>query len=61
VPAPVRRSRGCPAGQDDHIEVFYWSLWREKWANAGPFGRTVLSLDDALRYIASEDIFWAAR
>jgi hypothetical protein len=23
-----------------------------------PFGRTVLSIDDALRFIAYEDIFW---
>jgi len=57
--APVARLR--PTGQDDRVEVLYWSLRKEKWANAGPFGRTVLSLDDALRFIASEDIFWAAR
>jgi hypothetical protein len=24
-------------------------------------GRTVLPIDDTLRFIASEDIFWAAR
>jgi hypothetical protein len=57
--APVARLR--PTGQDDRVEVLYWSLWKEKWANAGPFGRTVLPLDDALRFIASEDIFWATR
>jgi hypothetical protein len=57
--APVARLR--PTGQDDRVDVLYWSLWKEKWANAGPFGRTVLPLDDALRFIASEDIFWAAR
>jgi transposase len=33
------------------------SLWKERWAAAGPFGRTVLSIDDALRFIAREDIF----
>ena len=48
-----------PTGQDDRVEVFYWSLWKERWSNAGPFGRTVLPIHDALRFIASEDIFWA--
>ena len=55
--APVARLR--PTGQADRVEVLYWSLWRETWRNAGPFGRTVLSLDEALQFIASEDIFWA--
>jgi hypothetical protein len=36
----------------------YWSLWKGRWASTGPFGRTVLSIDDALRFIAHEDIFW---
>ena len=57
--APVARLR--PTGREDRVEVLYWSLWKERWTNAGPFGRTVLSLDEALRFIASEDIFWAAR
>jgi hypothetical protein len=38
--------------------VPYWSLWK----NGEPklaFGRTVLPLDQALKFIASEDIFWA--
>jgi hypothetical protein len=26
----------------------------------GPFGRTILPIDDALRFIDTEDIFWAA-
>ena len=56
---PVARLR--LTGQDDRVEVLYWSLWKERWTNAGPFGRTVLPLDHALRFIASEDIFWAAR
>lgn len=47
-----------PTGSDDRFEVLYWSLWKDRWASAGPFGRTVLSLDDALRFIAHEDIFW---
>jgi hypothetical protein len=58
--APLARLRR-PTGQNDRVEVLYWSLWKERWTNAGPFGRTVLPLDEALRFIASEDIFWAAR
>jgi len=57
--APVARLR--QTGREDRVEVLYWSLWKERWTSAGPFGRTVLPLDDALRFIASEDIFWAIR
>ena len=57
--APVARLR--QTGKDDRVEVLYWSLWKERWTTAGPFGRTILPLDDALRFIASEDIFWALR
>jgi hypothetical protein len=55
--APVARLR--PSGQNDRFEVLYWSLWKESWTRAGPFGRTILPLDQALSFIASEDIFWA--
>ena len=54
--APVARLR--PAGPADSFEVLYWSLWKNRWASTGPFGRTVVSIDDALRFIAYEDIFW---
>ena len=54
--APVARLRST--GRDAQFEVLYWSLWKERWAPTGPFGRTVLSIDDALRFIAYEDIFW---
>ena len=54
--APVARLR--PTGRDDRFEVLFWSLWKERWAPTGPFGRTVLSVDEALRFIAQEDIFW---
>jgi hypothetical protein len=57
--APVARLR--PTGTDDRVEVLYWSLWKERWTSTGPFGRTVLPLKDALKFIASEDIFWAIR
>ena len=56
-----RRARLRPTGQDDRVEVFYWSLWKERWTKAAPFGRTELPLDQALTFIASEDIFRAIR
>jgi hypothetical protein len=54
--APVARLR--PVGHEGRFEVLYWSLWKEPWTAAGPFGRTILSIDDALHFIAHEDIFW---
>jgi hypothetical protein len=45
-----------PTGRDDRVEVLYWSLWAETWKRAGPFGRTVLPLDEALQFIEAEDI-----
>lgn len=47
-----------PTGCYDRFEVLYWSFWKDRWTSTGPFGRTVLSIDDALRFIANEDIFW---
>jgi hypothetical protein len=47
-----------PTGSDDSFEILYWSLWKNRWASTGPFGRTVLPIGDALRFIAYEDIFW---
>ena len=52
-------ARPRPTGQDDRVEVLYYSLWKERWTKAGPFRRTILLLDQALKFIASEDIFWA--
>ncbi len=54
--APVARLR--PTGRNDSVEVLYWSARKERWTAAGPFGRTVLPIDDALDFIAHEDIFW---
>ncbi len=51
--APVAWLR--PTGCDDKVEVLYWSLWKERWTSTGPFGRTVLPIDDALQFIAHED------
>jgi len=54
--APVARLR--PTAREGRFEVLYWSLWKERWASTGPFGRTILSIDEALQFIAHEDIFW---
>jgi hypothetical protein len=54
--APVARLRPDPDGE--HVEVLYWSLRTERWSSTGPFGRTILPLDQALRFIAAEAIFW---
>ena len=55
--APIARLR--PTGHDDSVEVLYWSAWKKRWMAVGPFGKTVLPVDDALHLIAYEDIFWA--
>ena len=54
--APVARLR--PTGRNGSVEVLYWSAWKQRWASAGPFGRTILPIDEALQFIAHEDIFW---
>ena len=56
--APIARLR--PVGRDDRVEVLHWSHWKQRWAAAGPFGRTILPIDDALRLVAEEDLFWAS-
>jgi len=53
---PIARLR--PLGQDDLMEILYWSLRKERWAAVGDFGRTAAPLDKALRIIAFEPIFW---
>jgi hypothetical protein len=55
--APVARLRPDP--DDEHVEVLYWSLRTDRCSPTGPFGRTILPLDQALRFIAAETIFWA--
>ena len=57
--APVARFR--PTGRNDSVEALYWSAWKQRWTPTGPFGRTILPIDEALHFIAHEDIFWAPR
>lgn len=47
-----------PTGHNGSVEVLYWSAWKERWTIAGPLGRTVLPIEEALDFIAHEDIFW---
>ncbi len=51
--APVARLKPMP--ESDRFEVLWWR--RDAWGSAGPFG-AVLTLDDALAFIASEPPFW---
>jgi hypothetical protein len=54
---PIARLR--PIGRDDLVDILYWSLWKERWAPFGPFGRTVAPVEQAVRIIAEASIFWA--
>ncbi|MDP8967388.1 MAG: hypothetical protein M3N04_02190 [Actinomycetota bacterium] len=51
--APVARLKPLPTG--DRVEVLWWR--RDAWGPAGPFG-AVLSIGDALAFIAAEPAFW---
>ena len=54
---PIARLR--PIGRDDLVEILYWSLWKERWAPFGPFGRTAAPIEQAVHIIAEAAIFWA--
>jgi hypothetical protein len=54
---PVARLR--PSGRDRSFELLYWSLGKQAWTPFGPFGKTVVPLEDALQLIAANSIFWA--
>jgi hypothetical protein len=59
MPPRARRWRACaPTPTNKHVEVLYWSLRTERWSPTGPFGRIILPLDQTLRFIAAEAIFW---
>ena len=45
-----------PTGKADDVQVLWWR--REAWGNPGPFGREVMPLEEALRFIATEGFFW---
>ena len=61
MPAPVRWLRASgptPWPRRSRRGALYLAV-EGTWTKAGPFGRTVLPLDQALKFIAMEDIFWA--
>jgi hypothetical protein len=55
---PIARLR--PRDTGDRFEVLYWSPLRECWLPVGPLGGMVLSLLDALEFVANDpmDCFW---
>jgi hypothetical protein len=56
---PVARLR--PKERGSRFEVLRWSLDQDCWRPAGMMGMTVLSLDDALDFIARDpmECFWS--
>lgn len=55
---PVARLRPKESGR--RFEVLRWSLDHDNWQAVGMMGTTILSLDDALDFIARDpmDCFW---
>jgi hypothetical protein len=55
---PIARLR--PRESGDRFEVLCWSPFRERWQPVGPFGGMILSLGDALEFIANDPMqcFW---
>ena len=45
-----------PTGKNDGVQVLWWR--RGAWGAPGPFGPVIMSLDDALDFIATESFFW---
>jgi hypothetical protein len=50
---PVARLR--PTGKGDQVEVMWWSH-RDRWDQIGDFGPMVMPLDEALNFIARNEI-----
>jgi hypothetical protein len=55
---PLARLR--PRGTGDRFEVLYWNPFRERWLPVGLPGGMILSLVDALEFVANDpmDCFW---
>jgi putative aminopeptidase FrvX len=52
---PLDRTLANINGEGDDFEVKWWQ--GERWADICDLGPVIMSLDDALKYIASEPIF----
>jgi hypothetical protein len=46
-----------PTGNGDEIRLEYWSH-RRRWEDVDDMGGVVLPLDEALKFIANEGVFW---
>ncbi len=55
---PIARLR--PTADEGRYEVLYWSPHTDRWRAVGLFGGTILTLDEALDFIATDpmDCFW---
>jgi len=53
--APIARLK--PTGTGDDVRLGYWSH-RRKWEDIDDMGGCVLSLGQALDYIANASVFW---
>lgn len=45
-----------PTGKSDDVQVLWWR--RGAWGAPGPVGPVIMTLDDALDFIATEGFFW---
>ncbi|HEY0422498.1 MAG TPA: hypothetical protein VGC82_04155, partial [Rhodopila sp.] len=48
-----------PTGSDDSFEIFYWSLWKNRWASTGRLAAPSCRSVTPQRFITYGDIFWA--
>ena len=53
--APIARLK--PTGNGDEVRLGYWSH-RRRWEDVDDMGGVVLTLDEALEFIANEGVFW---
>jgi hypothetical protein len=53
--APIARLK--PTGNGDEVRLGYWSH-RRGWEDVDDMGGVVLTLDEALEFIANEGVFW---
>ena len=45
-----------PTGKNDDMQVLWWR--RQAWGPPGAFGPVIMSLSQALDFIATESFFW---
>ena len=45
-----------PTGKDDEVQVLWWR--RDAWGAPSDFGPVIMSLNEALCFVATESFFW---